>query len=355
MTAVVEQVEILDLRAAAGPGDHGFFVGVRANGCVGWYGPVAAKVARFAATTLTNAVRGTPVADHRTLLQRLHARALPYLVSTDRRTVSRAVGALDCALWDLDGHLTGQPVAHLLSSRPVDSVAAYAAWLSLDLTAPSAEEVITRVARDGWPFTKWGLRRIPGSGAGSDAAAALRAVAEQVAQLAGGRAAFDAVRTWDTALTREFARPDLAWLLWLEDPLPDEFDAQYRQLASAELPLALGERVLLDEDPRPLFTLLGLRAFTVDVLGCGGLTRALDLINTARTHRIDVIPHGRSLIPALHLAAAHPDVVPCVEYQLPWEPRRQTLYTETRAPKNGRIALGQTPGLGCTPRSHHAR
>lgn len=352
MTAVVNRVEIVDLRADAMPGDHGFFVAVHANGCVGWYGPVASKVARFAAT-LTNTVLGTPVADHRTLHEQLHARALHSPVSIDRRTVSRAVGALDCALWDLHGHLTGQPVAHLLSSQPVDSVATYAAWLSLDLTAPPAEEMITRVARDGWPFTKWGLRRAPGSGAGSGAAD-VRAIAEQVAQWAGGRAAFDAVRTWDTAFTQEFARTDLAWLLWLEDPLPDEFDAQYPELAPG-VPLALGERLLLNDDPHNIVALPGLRAFTVDVLGCGGLTRALDLITAARTHRIDVIPHGRSLIPALHLAAAHPDIVPCVEYQLPWEPHRQTLYTQAHTPKDGRIALGQTPGLGLTPRSHHAR
>lgn len=353
MTAVVEQVELVDLRSEAGPGDHGFFVGVRGGGCWGWYGPVSEAVARFAAEALADAVLGAQVTDHWLLLDRLRTKAGNFRISTDRRTASRAVGAVDCALWDLDGHLTGKPVARLLSQQPLDNVAVYAAWLSFDLTASSAAEQVTRVAQDGWQFTKWGLR-FPGSGWGTDAAD-LHLIAKRVAHWAGGRAAFDAVRTWDIALTRDFARPDLAWLLWLEDPLPNEFDANYRRLGSCGLPLALGERVLVDDEPHDLFTLPGLRAFTLDVVGCGGLTRAVDLISAARAHGIDVVPHGRSLIPALHLAAAHPDIVPYVEYQIPWEPHRQSLYTTPHAPKHGRIALGQTPGLGFAPRSHHAQ
>ena len=354
MTAVVEQVELVDLRAKTRPGDHSFFVGVRADGRRGWCGPVAASVARVVAEALADAVLGAPVADRWTLIDRLRTKARHSRASTDRRTAPWAIGVLDCALWDLHGHLTGQPVAGLLSQHLVDSVAAYASWLTFDLTAPSAGEEITRVARDGWQFTKWGLRSVPGSGSGSETSD-LHTIAMRVAQWADGLAAFDAVSTWDTALARDFARTDLTWLLWLEDPLPNEFDGNYRRLGSAGLPLALGEHVLVDDEPDDLFTLSGLRAFTVDVIGCDGLTQAVDLISVARAHRIDVVPHGRSLIPALHLAATHPDIGPCVEYQVPSEPRRQSLYAQPRAPKHGRIMVGQAPGLGLAPRRSSAR
>jgi L-alanine-DL-glutamate epimerase-like enolase superfamily enzyme len=173
-------------------------------------------------------------------------------------------------------------------------------------------------------------------------------LAAETARHAGGRAAFDALRGWDPPLTREFARRESGFLVWLEDPLPDAWD---RAHAGLGIPLAVGEHLLVDEDPGGLAAGTALRALTVDVLGCGGLTRALRLLDEGHV----MVPHGRSLVPALHLAAAFPEAVPCVEYPLRWEPRRQALYATPRTPDHGRIRLGDTPGLGTTPRSKHAR
>ncbi|WP_338014366.1 enolase C-terminal domain-like protein [Streptomyces sp. CB02009] len=64
-----------------------------------------------------------------------------------------------------------------------------------------------------------------------------------------------------------------------------------------------------------------------------------------------VFPHGRSLMPGLHLAAARPDRVLAVEYRQQWEPGRQHLHAHPVEPDCGHLTLPTAPGLGAAPRS----
>ncbi len=65
------------------------------------------------------------------------------------------------------------------------------------------------------------------------------------------------------------------------------------------------------------------------------------LLRVAHPLGIPIYPHGRSLLPGLHLAAAFPDAVPAVEYRLQWEPRRQCLYNTP--PSRARSATAAGP------------
>lgn len=342
--ARIERISILDLYELAGPGDDYLFVGVHGGGRIGWYGPVAEPVAHCA-SALTDAAFEGAVTDH------------PGLNSVLRRSVphrgdvasSWAVGAVDCAAWDLHAQLAGVPVAMLLASPTADRVALYASWLRLDLTRGYAADDVDRVGHGGWLFTKWGLRRAPGRGVDAEVDR-LAAAVDLVVSTLGQAAAFDALFTWDLSLARRFAaRIDVSMLRWLEDPLAGMGTPGYQELA-ARLPLGLGERLLVDDGPA---VILALRpaAFTLDVIGCGGLTRAVELITAAHTAAIPAFAHGRSLVPALHLAAAFPHAMPAVEYQLQWMPRRQLLYANPWQPTEGHIQLPDAPGLGTTPRS----
>jgi L-alanine-DL-glutamate epimerase-like enolase superfamily enzyme len=260
-----------------------------------------------------------------------------------KRDRSWAIGALDCAAWDLHGQWTGRPVAALLARQPAQSVAGYASLLGFDLAAPAAASVVERVADEGWAFTKWGLRAGGGDGH------RLARTAASAAAAAGGRAAFDAVGSWTTELGLAFsATVDVSSLIWLEDPT---YTVHRDSLASLRIPLALGERLLIDEDPENLLSVIGITAFTIDVVGCGGLTRARHLVGLARQAGIRIYPHGRSFMPGLQIAAAYPAVVPAVEYRIQWEPRRQMVYQEQARPARGTITVGDAPGLATAPRS----
>lgn len=82
-----------------------------------------------------------------------------------------------------------------------------------------------------------------------------------------------------------------------------------------------------------------------------GLTRAIELTTAASAASIPVFPHGRSLVPAIHLAAAFPHTVGALEYRLQWEPQRQQSYVRPCLPRHGEITISGAPGLGTTPRS----
>lgn len=341
---VIDKIEIADLRhRARSPGDDGLFVALHGAGHTGWYGPIANEVGSFVQTMIAGAIVGESFTDHWALHDAL-SQAVGSAAST---AASWAVGAVDCAAWDLHGRADGESVARLINPAAAREVPLYASWLSLDITDTTTADTVALVGKEGWQFTKWSLRSRPADATAVAAPLLVDAVERAVTALRR-KAAFDAVFTWNPGLLAAFAElidPDR--LLWLEDPLTD-FAATYQN--AKDVPLAVGERLLLTDDPSAV---LGLqpRAFTLDVVGCGGLTRAAELASLARAAGVPVYPHGRSLIPAAHLAAAFPDAVAAVEYQLQWEPIRQRLFDLPWLPVSGQLLLSDAPGLGVRPRS----
>jgi L-alanine-DL-glutamate epimerase-like enolase superfamily enzyme len=321
------------------------FVAARAAGRTGWYGPVAEAYGR-AAEKLAPTVTGQPITDHSRLCGILRGACDP----SDKAS-SWAVGAIDCAVWDLHGRLAGVPVAGLLAGCPASAVSAYASWLRLDLIDPGNMDAVAATAAHPWRFTKWGLH-LDDPDAASVGATGLAAATGRSARHAGGPVALDALGSWTPRLVEAFAEHvDPSALMWLEDPLPRHNLEQYRVLTATGLPIAVGERLLVGEDAARLLDVVRPAAFTLDVVGCGGLTRAIDLVAVARSAGVPVYPHGRSLVPAVHLAAAFPDAVVAVEYQLQWEPVRRSLYAESWLPQFGRLGVPASLGLGATPRS----
>lgn len=345
MSTTIQALTLVDRSCDVGPGDYGCFVGVRSDGQCGWYGPIATPVARYIERHLAHRLAGRTGCDHAAAFEFMRRSTTNAMA--DARVRSWAIGAVDCALWDLRGRLAGLPVSRLLStSPPVSTVPAYASWLGYDLASEHAAETIAQISHGGWAFTKWSLRRV-----GGRSAADLARLAANAARAAGGWAAFDALGTWDVDLTLAFGDAiDGADFIWLEDPLPADQTEEYPRVAATALRLAAGEHVLVDDQPDALLRSGCLAALTIDVVGCGGLTRTLRLIEQAAQLGVPVVPHGRSLMPAVHLAAAFPATVPCVEYQVQWEPRRQALCTESRTPALGLMPVSQAPGLGITPR-----
>ena len=344
MAPTIETVRVVATNAM--PGDDAWFIMLNARGQTGWYGPVSAEIGQYVEQRLSHAVIGELATNH----YGLHAALCRAIGEKTTPVASWAVGTVDCAAWDLHGQLVQAPVAELLADSPERVVPLYASWLSLNISLPTPAAIVEHVSRSGWRFTKWGLRRGPEKDAGVEAAR-LAAAIKAVAGALGRAAAFDAVFTWDAALTELVAdQVDPADVLWLEDPLSNYDSESYKSLA-VKAPLAVGERVLVHVDGQRL---LGLRprAFTLDVVACGGLTRAVDLVAAADAQGIHVYPHGRSFVPAIHLAAAYPDAIPAVEYRLRWEPARQHRYVCPFQPERGIITVPRSPGLGATPRSH---
>ncbi|MGH8885165.1 MAG: enolase C-terminal domain-like protein [Egibacteraceae bacterium] len=343
---LIDQVSVLDRSDLAGPGDDPHVIVVHAGGTTGWYGPVGHSVRTVIQHGLASLALGSPVTDHDGLVARLREG----LRQSTEAAVSWAIGALDCAVWDLHGRIADQPVAALLSSSAVPRpVRAYASWLGLDVADSSEVNRMRRVAEQDWLFTKWSLRRDPRLDTDDDAER-MAGIVRRIRKDLGSPAAFDALWGWDDALTSSFAeRVDPTWMVWLEEPLEAYELERYEALGSCP-PLALGERLRIGGDPRPLLRHPHLVALTLDVVGCGGLTLAVELLREATTAGVQVFPHGRSLVPAVHLAAAFPGSVTGVEYQVQWEPRRRRLFATHVTCDNGRLRVPDSSGLGIVAR-----
>lgn len=340
---LIDKVETVPAGAETETGDDTVFVAVHGAGQTGWYGPVSSPVGRAVETVGPVAV-GAAVFDHSGLRPRLRA-AAPGVSDW-------SVGAIECAAWDLHGRLVGKPVADLLvPQRRTKAVPAYASWLRLDLSGPASHSTLTQVLDEGWAFTKWGLRRRSGTSVAAEARDLIEALA-RAASVIDGPFAVDAVGTWSPQLAAAVAiLLDQPHLAWLEDPLPEHYLRLYSQLAAAGVPVAVGERLRPDEDLGTLLDLARPTALTIDVVGCGGLTRAVEITAVGHKAGVPVYPHGRSMVPGIHLTAAFPDTVRAVEYRRQWEPRRQLLYAEPWIPENGRFPAPEAPGLGTQPRS----
>lgn len=333
----IQRIDVIDVTGQAPPDAVDvMFAAVRTSEGTGWYGPVTRQV-------------GHRVRDLAPLILELGAPGMVPCEAGDGVT-SWALGTVDCALWDLRGQAAGRPVADLLApSRLAAPVRAYASCLTCQLTDPLATEAVTGAAQHAWAFTKWGLRAEPGVTAKRMAEAVTHAAAA-----AGQPVAVDAVGTWEPGLYAAFARlADPAALIWLEDPLPVA-GSHCRRPLTAGVPIAVGERLALGEDLSALLGPTAPAALCIDVVGCGGLTRALSICRKAQKLGVPVYPHGRSLVPGTHLAAAFPDMVPAVEYRLRWEPARQELLARPIRPDAGFIPPHQAAGLGTTPGGHHA-
>ncbi|MEU3931487.1 enolase C-terminal domain-like protein [Streptomyces sp. NPDC029044] len=353
MSAIcIDRIEVVDVRDDEPAGDDTAFIALHAAGETGWYGPVSAAIASYADKVLAPTVIGADATDHQALLQRLLG---PAVASPDPHA-PWAMGAIDCAAWDLHGRLDGHPVADLLTPKTARrTVPAYASWLTKELTDSVETDVLSEVLAGSWAFTKWGLRcRSPHSP--TEAARTLARAVEHAAEETGVRIAADAVGTWTPSLALTFAeRVNPSALIWLEDPLPRHDLRVYGQLAATPVPVAIGERLSLREDPATVLDTIRPVALTLDVVGCGGLTRTLDVLAAARARKVPVYPHGRSLIPGIHLAAAFPQAIPATEYRLQWEPGRQRIYDHAWLPEHGHLRLPESPGLGTTPRRASCR
>ncbi|MFF3976607.1 enolase C-terminal domain-like protein [Streptomyces sp. NPDC001828] len=339
--AVIERVRVERLdESVAGrkAGDSRHAVVVEARGVSGVFAPIDELPAALIATRLGQSALRHPVTDHTGLVHGLLAQLGPHAAGLGRW----AVGALDCAVWDLHGRLADLPVAALLTDRPAPRVPVYASWLSLDLSADSAAESVKATAGEGYAFTKWGLR------GGADSAEMV-VLTERAATWAGHSVAVDALGTWGHLRTMEIS-PLLTpqTVRWVEDPLPrtDQAAYQYLKQYARGLRIAFGERLHHAEDARALLEHCRPEAFTFDAVWCGGITEARTWLGAAHDANVPVHLHGRAFLPAVHLAAAFPDKASAVEYQVVWEPRRQQALHGTLRPDGGHVSLPDRPGLG---------
>ncbi|MCC6343470.1 MAG: mandelate racemase/muconate lactonizing enzyme family protein [Bryobacterales bacterium] len=271
----------------------------------------------------------------------------------------RAISAVDIALWDLAGKAAGKPVYQLLGGASRSSIRTYnTCYDNLSFLTEPVE--LARSLYEGgihamkiWPFdpiarltrgqyiTREQIRQ---------ASDGLRKIKEEFGDAMEVAVEFHGY--WNLTCAQQIARAlEPLSPMWLEEMLPQDNLAAYRELAlSTRLPLCLSERLMTRWQYRELLENRAARFIMPDICWCGGISEARKIASLAETYYLPVCPHNCGG-PILHYASAHLSANITNLYIL--ESVRKHYLEEyvgiVRDPLpavNGEIPLPPGPGLG---------
>jgi L-alanine-DL-glutamate epimerase-like enolase superfamily enzyme len=298
----------------------------------------------------------------------IDTRLRPYLIGQDPLAVERiwdvlsrhdrharkgslmmAISAVDIALWDLRGKAANMPVYRLLGGPTREAVPAYASMLGHSLEPERVVERATQFKALGYSAQKWFFRYGPSHGreALEKNMALVRLLRETVGE--DTDLMFDAWLGWDVPFAIEMGRRMAAYSpRWLEEPVaPDRISGYAEIRAATGIPIAGGEheytrwgfKVLLDNE--------GVDVVQADPDWTGGISEMVKICALASAYERPVVPHGHSVLPALHIIASQsPAVCPLLEYLVLHNESKQWFHKIKYRPENGMVALPTVPGLG---------
>jgi len=258
-----------------------------------------------------------------------------------------AFGLLECALFDLQSRALCVPAYALLGGQYSGKIKCYGSFLGVptgDLAKVGS--VAGRSSQVGFWGQKWALRADPTLG--ETAILQNVALAKCLVDVLPERSIlmFDALGRWDVSFSRRMMDALTPFgILFIEEPLHPNQKMAYRKMQEWKaMAIARGEHLY---SPNEFLDALPLDFAQPDVGWCGGLRDSLTIANICSIFGIPVLPHGASLVPALHLAAACGEsVIPSVEFHVTLETRRQYFFKEKFFPTNGEIVLSENSGFG---------
>ncbi len=251
--------------------------------------------------------------------------------------VTRAVSAIDVALWDIRGKALGQPVYRLLGGY-ADRVPTYASghlWRTYDLD---------RLAKTGRELVEAGFKSMKFRMGGEDSDAKeierMRVMREAVGDDID--LMVDINQGWDVNTSIRIGRQMADYnLFWLEDPTHYQDYPGYAKIADAlDTPVATGEYHYGTVPFRHMLEARSLDIVMVDLLRVGGLTGFMKVAHLAEVFNLPIVSHLATEVLA-HAIAAVPNGL-TVEH-MPWT---FDLFTEEPTVEDGMIVLPQKPGLG---------
>jgi L-alanine-DL-glutamate epimerase-like enolase superfamily enzyme len=271
----------------------------------------------------------------------------------------RAISAVDIALWDLAGKVANLPVYQLLGGASRGSIRTYnTCYDHIDfLTEPV--RLAGELAKSGihamkiWPFDPM-AKETGGQYITADqmrrGIAPLRLIREAFGDSMDVAMEFHGYWNLPSAIRIAQALEPYA-PMWLEEMLPQDNLAAYRELAAAtRLPLCLSERLMTRFGFRELLENRAARIIMPDICWCGGISEAKKIAAMAETQYLPVAPHncgGPVLhVASLHLAANVTNLYILESVRRHYLDEYRGIVTHTLPPASGEFALPPGPGLG---------
>ena len=253
--------------------------------------------------------------------------------------VTRAIAAIDIALWDLKGKALGQPVYKLLGGFR-DRVPTYASgYLWRHYGAAALAKKGAELVDEGFRAMKFRMGAEPTNAKEIERMMTLReAVGEGIDVMVDINQGWDVNRS--IAVGREM---DACDLYWLEDPTNyEDFDGLARIADALDTPIAAGEYLWGVAPFRSFLERRSVDIVMVDIMRVGGLTQWMKVAHMAEAWNLPVVSHLAPEI-LVHAVAAVPNGL-TVEH-MPWS---LPLSKEELTMEDGQLVLPEKPGLGLT-------
>ncbi len=219
---------------------------------------------------------------------------------------SDAIGAVDCALWDIAGQRSSQPVYAMLGGPVRDTIPVYVSGLA----GSSIDEKLEDAAR----YFEQGFRTFKVFHAESEdeCLALVRHLRERFGRQTG--ILVDALWRFDEKGALRFARKlEEFGVSWLEAPLPPEdLDGHQRLAAQSPVPIAIGESYRTAYEILPFLKAGAVHVLQPDI-GRTGITEGIKIGHLAQAFHVPIALHlsialGPQIAAALHVAAALPNL-----------------------------------------------
>jgi L-alanine-DL-glutamate epimerase-like enolase superfamily enzyme len=256
----------------------------------------------------------------------------------------RAISAVDIALWDLRGKITGLPLHALLGSYRSGTVPAYASggYYVPGKTPDDLKKEMQSYKNMGFPAVKIKVGRVS-TQEDVERIRACREVLEPKMPLY-----LDANNAWKDAPTAVAAIHAFEehGIDWVEEPVfPDDMEASAEIARSVTVPIATGEIEATRWGFQALLDAGAASILQPDAAVCGGITEWRRIAALAAAHNVPVAPHWFADL-HVHLVAATPNAL-SVEYFTDTQVLNfMRLMKRSLTVKAGELVLPQEPGLG---------
>ncbi|HSV20545.1 MAG TPA: mandelate racemase/muconate lactonizing enzyme family protein [Casimicrobiaceae bacterium] len=322
--------------------------GVEGIGLATSYTPIEAAIHAFR-TGLGDLIVGADALAPEQLYQKLFALTWQRTASEKgwtREAIIRISSAVDIALWDIVGKVSGLPLYRLFggfrSQVPCYVTCAY--------------------YRDGKTLSELRdeMQMLKAQGhAGFKAKAGGVSLAEDLERLAVVREVIgddkdlmiDVNRGWDLATAIEGARLlEPLHPRWLEEPVRWADDRRELKLLAqrTRIPLSAGESELTSYACRALLEEQAIQILQFDCTMMGGFTEGRKLAALCELNHVQVAPHHDCFIHA-HIVAASPAGAIVESFTDPErDPLQAELFEDPPQIANGMLTLKEQPGLGLT-------
>jgi L-alanine-DL-glutamate epimerase-like enolase superfamily enzyme len=249
------------------------------------------------------------------------------------------LSGIDIALWDIAGKVANQPVHRLLGGgKPqLTCYASMIRYTDPKLVAANVE----RALRQGFRHVK--LHEIEVA----PTQAAREAAGEDIGLMLDVNCPWTLREALDMA---EKLRP--LHLRWLEEPVwpPEDHSALAQIRARGSIPIAAGENAATLAQFKHLFDAGAVDFVQPSPAKMGGVSELRKVFTLAAAYNVTVMPHSFYDGPAF-LAGVHVNAALGRGSMVEWRyfDLEARLYGDQATPRNGSIAVPQTPGLGFDP------